>query len=367
MRTFCVLMILTALRAVGDEQAVPVELFFSTPRTEYVIGDPIPVTLQIRARDTSHVLEYSDDAFRNFYSNLRVMRSDGVRLGHRRIRDGHAYGEKGWGAVETNGSVVKSFDLTEVYSDVTIFQRPHSLTDAGAYSVVSHSEQMAIRAVGTLSNLWVGAVTSAPLTIKILDVDSDSLKGARQVLSNKSSDKSAQLRALIKMQYSTEKFTKGDFDLLRSVLGTPDVSLKNKVIRVLGVKASDEGFKIISDVLATEKNPSIRWEAILALKHYDTPAARKLILEECKERLEAYRGTVFTSGEVGDESGHDILQEIAKNAYRAAVITLGEVGDESCIDVLQEIAKADETEWVRERAIESIKKIEERGSKKLTP
>ena len=39
---------------------------------------------------------------------------------------------------------------------------------------------------------------------------------------------------------------------------------------------------------------------------------------------------------------------------------MGAVGDESCIDVLQEISKTDETEWVRERARESIKQIEER-------
>jgi hypothetical protein len=355
-------MILTALTAVGDEQAAPVELFFNTPRTEYVIGDPIPVTLQIRARDTSHVLEYSDDAFRNFYSNLRVMRSDGVILRHRRIRDGHAPIEKGWGTVETNGSVVKSFDLTEVCVNESESSRLQSLTVTGLYSV-SYIKQISVRPVGFPSNLWVGAVTSAPLTIKILNVDSDSLKSARQVLSNTSSDKSALLRALTKMQYSTETLAKGDFDLLRSVLNTPDVDLKNKVIRVLGLKASKDGFKIISCVLATEKILSIRWEAILALKHYDTPAARKLILEECKERLEAYRGTVFTSGEVGDDTD----QMLAEIPYSRAVITLGEVGDESCFGVLQEISKRDVTDCLRERAIESIKKIEERVSKKLIP
>ena len=341
MRTFCVLMILTAFTSVGDEQSAPVELFFSTPRTEYVIGDPIPVTLQIRAKDTSRLLEYSDDAFRNFYSNLRVMRSDGVRLGHRRIRDGHAYGEKGWGTVATNGAVVKNFDLTEVYSDVTYFQRPHSLTATGEYGVVSHSEQMAIRYVGVTSNLWVGAVTSAPLAIKIIGVDSNSLQIARQVLSGEGTDRSVQLRALTKMQYSDGKLTTDDLVLLRRLLRNPNVSFKNKVIRVLGVKASEDGFKIISNVLATEKNPFVRSEAIGALEGYNTLAARKLLLEECKSGKE--------------------------RSYRAAVMSLGEVGDESCIDVLQEIAKTDETEWVRERALESIKKIEERGSKTLIP
>jgi hypothetical protein len=362
MRAFCVLMIVTALTSVGDEQAAPVELFFSTPRTEYVIGDPIPVTLQIRARDTSHVLEYRDDAFRNFYRSLRVMGSDGVILRHRVIRDAHAPWENKWGTVETNGSVVKSFDLTDVCVNESASSSLQSLTVTGLYSV-SYITQISVRPVGFPSNLWVGTVTSAPLTIKILDVDSDSLKGARQVLSNMSSDRSSRLRALTKMQYSTEIFTKGDFDLLRSVLKTPDESLKIKVIYVLGVKASDEGFKIISGVLATEEILSIRWEAILALKHYDTPAARKFILEECKERLEAYSGTVFTSGKVGDDTDQ-MLTEIP---YRRAVFTLGEVGDESCFGVLQEISKRDVTDDLREMALKSIKKIEERGSKKLTP
>jgi hypothetical protein len=340
MRAFCVLMILTALTSVGDEQAAPVELFFSTPRTEYVIGDPIPVTLLIRAKDTSQVLEYRDDAFRNFYSNLRVMRSDGVIIGNMRIKDGHAYRGQGWVTVATNGSAVKDIDLTEVYSDVTSFQRPCSLTVTGAYSVVSHSEQMAIRAVNVPSNLWVGAVMSAPLIIKILDVDSGSLQNARQVLSEGGADKSQQLRALTKMQYSGARLTADDYDLLRKLLKNPDGLFKINVICVLGVKTSEEGFKIICDVLATEEGPMVRSYAVVALERYNTPEALQLILEECKSRRE--------------------------RSYRAALPVLGKVGDESCIDVLQEIAKTDETDWVRERALESIKKIEARGSKKST-
>ncbi|MBM3120357.1 MAG: hypothetical protein FJ006_12590 [Chloroflexi bacterium] len=339
MRTFCVLMILTAFTSVGDEQSAPVELFFSTPRTEYVIGDPIPVTLQIGAKDTSQVLEYKEDTFNIFYGNLHVMRSDGITLSRSGRSDGRPLFSDRWVALATNGAAVRNTDLTEVYVDRWESSRPQSLTVTGLYSV-SYIKQISVRPVGFPSNLWVGAVTSAPLTIKILDVDSDSLKGARQVLSNISSDTSARLRALIKMQYSTEKLTKGDVDLLRNMLETADVSLKRKVIRVLGVKASDEGFNIISGVLATELNSSIRGEALLALKHYDTLAARQLLLDECKCR---------------------------KPCYMGAALIMGEVGDESCIDVLQEIAKTDETEWIRKRAIESIKKIEERGSKKLTP
>jgi len=340
MRAFCVLMILMALRAVGDEQAAPVELFFSTPRTEYVIGDPIPVTLQIRAKDTSQVLEYSDDAFRNFLGNLKVIGPDG-KLGYRDRRDGHAYDGKGWITVATNGSAVQDIDLTEVYPLFRHFRHPHSLTATGEYSVVNCSEKMAIRHVGVPSNIWVGAVTSAPLTIKIIGVDSGALQVARQVLSKEKTEKAMQLRALTKMQYSDSKLTADDYDILRSVLANSHVTVKNGVINVVKARSSEEGFKIIYKILATEIDPSVRSEAIVALEGYNTPAARKLIMEECKSRKE--------------------------RSYRAAVMSLGEVGDESCIDVLQEIAKADETEWVRERAIESIKKIEERGSKKLTP
>lgn len=107
-----------------------------------------------------------------------------------------------------------------------------------------------------------------------------------------------------------------------------------KALRVFGAKVSAEGFKVISDVLGTENDPLLRSEAIAALGRYNTPAARALILKECKARKE--------------------------RSYRAAVVVLGAVGDESCIDVLQEISKTDETEWVRERARESIKQIEER-------
>lgn len=78
----------------------------------------------------------------------------------------------------------------------------------------------------------------------------------------------------------------------------------------------------------------MRSEAIAALERYNTPEARKLLLEECEARKE--------------------------RSYRAAVVVLGVVGDESCIDILRKIAKTDEMEWVRERARESIKQIEER-------
>jgi hypothetical protein len=321
-----------AMTSVVAEPTCPVEFILSTPQAAYAIGDPIPVTLKIRSKDSSQVLEYRDDAFRSFYSGLRVIGPDGVILSHKRRRDGHAADGKGWVTVATNGSAVKDIDLTEVYSDITSFPNPHSLTATGAYSVVSHGREIAIRRVGMLSNLWVGAVTSAPLTIKIVGVDNVSLEAARQVLSEKGADRSLQLRAMTKMQYSDVTLTKGDLDRLRSLLGDSDASFKCKVICVLGAKASEGGFKVISDVFAAEKNPFVRSEIMGALGRYNTPAARKLLLDECKSRKD--------------------------RSYIAALQVLGEAGDESCIDVLQEIAKVDETEWVRERAVESIKKIE---------
>lgn len=333
MKAICVLLVFVAITSVAAEQAPPIELVLRTPQTAYAIGDPIPVSLLIRARDPSQLLEYRQDAVRNFYGNFTVIGPEGMKLRRLSDVDVRVSPNAEWMTVSNNGSLVRSADLTEIYSEPYYIAEPHSMTATGVYQV-SYSAEIAVRPVGVPNDLWVGPITSATLNVQIISVDSGSLRLAYQAVSEKGKDRSLQLRALTKIQYSDAPLTTGDYDLLRRSLRNSDQEIKTKVIRVFGAKVSAEGFKAISGVLATENDPLLRSEAIAALGRYNTPAARKLILDECKARKE--------------------------RSYRAAVVVLGAVGDESCIDVLQEIAKTDETEWVRERALESIKQIEER-------
>ncbi len=330
--------IFIAVMSLGAEQTPPVELLLSTPRAAYVIGDPIPVTLQIRARDTSQVLEYGDKCFSKFYMHLTVMNPDGLELFYKTKRDGHGgtSRKEGWVTVAKSGTVVRDTDLTDVYNNETRAwsSKPHSLTFTGVYHVI-YSDVVQVRPVGLESNLWVGAVTSAPLAIRIMPVDNDSLRAARRVLSKTNTELSLQLRALTKLQYSTAKLTTEDYNLLQKLLMRDDVTIDWKIIRVLSAKPSAEGFKVLSDLLATEKDYYTLSAAIAALEYFNTPAAHKLVLEECKSRT---------------------------NAYRTAVFVLGKVGDESCLGVLHEIARTDTNDLVHGQAIESIKKIEERMS-----
>lgn len=55
MKAICVLLVLVAITSLATEQAPPIELVLRTPQTAYAIGDPIPVSLLIRARDPSQL------------------------------------------------------------------------------------------------------------------------------------------------------------------------------------------------------------------------------------------------------------------------------------------------------------------------
>lgn len=333
MKSIYGLLVLVVTTSLVAEQAPPVELVLKTPQTAYAIGDPIPVSLLIRARDPSQTLEYRQDVIRNFYGNFTVIGPDGVKLRRLSDVDVRVSPNAEWMTVPNNGSSVKRADLTEIYSEPYCITEPHSMTATGVYQV-SYSAEIAVRPVGVPNDLWVGPITSAILKIQVTKVDSGSLRLAYQTVSKKNTDKSLQLRALTKIQYSDAPLTTGDCDLLRRSFWNSDHDIKTKVLRVFGAKVSAEGFKAVADILAVENDPLLRSEAIASLGRYNTPAARELILKECKARKE--------------------------RSYRAAVVVLGAVGDENCIDVLQEISKTDETEWVRERALESIKQIEER-------
>ena len=67
---------------------------------------------------------------------------------------------------------------------------------------------------------------------------------------------------------------------------------------------------------------------------YRTSESRALLVNECIARRE--------------------------RSYIAAIVVLGEIGDRSCLDVLRNIASSDDDKWVRERALESIRRIEQR-------
>jgi HEAT repeat protein len=94
---------------------------------------------------------------------------------------------------------------------------------------------------------------------------------------------------------------------------------------------------MIAKILSTEKDPFLRSEAIASLIVYPNRLSRKLLLSEIKERRE--------------------------RSFHAALVVLGSVGDETCISVLRDVVVKEEVDWVRERAKESLVKIQKRMTK----
>lgn len=333
MKTIQALLIILGATTVMAGQQSPVELILRTPRSSYVIGDPIPTSLIIQPANASQSLEYREDIIRNFYGNFIVIGPGGLplkRLSDETIR---IPVDASWIMVSNTEATVRSVDITDIYTEPYDIPELHSFSIPGDYEI-TYSASTAIRLSGNPDILWSGQINSRPLKITVTEVDASSLNAAYLILSGGNNDRGARLRALNKVRYSSGQLTAREVSLLRNALNDSDQEIKIKAIRTLGTKTSNESIKAISDILKYETDPFIRSEAIAALGHSNTPAARELVEKECTARKE--------------------------RSYRAAVVVLGSIGDETSINVLREIADTDMTEWVRERAMESIEKIEKR-------
>ncbi len=57
------------------------------------------------------------------------------------------------------------------------------------------------------------------------------------------------------------------------------------------------------------------------------------------------------------------IEERRERSFRAALVVLGSIGDETCISVLRDVVAKEDVDWVRERAKESLVKIQKRITK----
>ena len=57
------------------------------------------------------------------------------------------------------------------------------------------------------------------------------------------------------------------------------------------------------------------------------------------------------------------IEERRERSFRAALVVLESIGDETCISVLRDVVAKEDVDWVRERAKESLVKIQKRMTK----
>jgi hypothetical protein len=310
----------------------PVELTLTTPQTSYVLGDRIPVSLIIRPVASSATLEYRQDLIGDFAGNFTVTGPSGAKL--RRLSDSTIHvSVDAWVVITNGGSIVKSADLTDIYGEPYEIPAPHSFNATGVYEV-TYEAVTAVRVPGGSDGRWEGRLRSQPLTIALVEPDQPALDAAYGAVAAESTNKLARLRALDRIRFSKTSLSPQEVNLLSKVFSGTDQETKIRVIRALGAKTSMKCVEAIADILRTEMDPYVRSEAMAALGHSETAEARRLVLEECQSRRE--------------------------RSYRAAVVVLGWIGDNSCTNALHQIAVTDDTDWVRERATESIGKIEDR-------
>ena len=299
------------LLAVADGMP-PVEFVLSTPKKAYEIGEQVPVSLCIRSRNASYMFEYKEVMSLKHDGHFSVVNPKGVKL--QRQSDCGKYAPlREWMAVTANGKLLRNAELTKIYADLRDNAKPHALTMAGNYQVV-FSAEIEIR------------------DMKEPDKNADRLTELdREIRETKYTSIS-----LIDFldQYSKVPLPEKELTFLTALYMQSDNATKTQIIRILGTKISGDSFKSIVKILTVEKDPLVRSEAIAVLERYRTSESRALLVNECIARRE--------------------------RSYIAAIVVLGEIGDRSCLDVLRNIASSDDDKWVRGRALESIRRIEQR-------
>ena len=105
-------------------------------------------------------------------------------------------------------------------------------------------------------------------------------------------------------------------------------------VRALAKLRTDTSYKILKKSLDDKHGPIVRAEIIAAIGSFNNSDAMAVMVTEIKARRE--------------------------RSYRAAVVMLGSIGDKSVVSLLEEVASTDETDWVRDRANESIEEIRKR-------
>ncbi len=311
------------------QDAPAVRVILKASAAAYSVGDPIPVELTVEPVD-GRVMEFSEEFFANLkdkfvISNPRNQLVRSMSEFHYSISS-----PPKWLPTTKQRPYTLRFDLSELYPEPHDVQYPHDLGEPGTYRI-RYKGEISLRIVKSPAVSWRGQIESSEMAISVAVPSEQESRQAADRLINPSTLETDKLRALNKAKYLNPDQRMAVF---RHAVKSSNETIQVRALRLLGREQSSQTVEILKGALAAN-SPLVRSEAVASLGKNGSPEAVELIKEEARSRKE--------------------------RSYRAAVVVLGEIGDESALPILESIATTDQTDWVRERARESIEKIRRRN------
>lgn len=304
------------------------------------IGDAIPIDVYAHRKNNTYNNELEWRLVAGKFSPVRfeVINPEGIVL--RKLSDGgiRLLIDNGWRSICDVTARIGHGDLQEEYDEPYVSPVPHGFTMPGRYQVRC-SMNMSVRERDSEKILWNGIVRSNWFFIDVKPVCIESLCKSWDAIRDKNCmGEKKWTQSLMKIQFATDAIDQDGLDALLALYkNSSSNGVRTRILRLIGFKGPDGGSQMIAKILSAEKDPFLRSEAIASLIVYPNRLSRKLLLSEIEERRE--------------------------RSFRAALVVLGSVGDETCISVLRDVVAKEKVDWVRERAKESLVKIQKRMTK----
>lgn len=312
---------------VGYAQDVPINVSIKAEHARYTAGESIVVSLVV-VPERNEVIEFREDFFVKLRDKFEVLNPRGEKListSEVIYRPASPYR---WFEASKEKPYVYSIDLAkDVFIPSSHRPFPTGLELVGSYSVryLSHT---AVRYPERKDDaVWEGEARSNVLQLNIVAPTTQEFEEAIDTLSTQGASETEKIRAVKKIEHLSSG---RKVDVYSTALKDQSKAVRTAAIRAIGDTKSQEAFLALKGRL-DERDPFVRAEIIAAIGKFRSPEAISLLVDEVKSKHE--------------------------RSYRAAVVLLGDIGDETALPVLTEVAESDSTDWVRERARESIKKI----------
>ncbi|MEM9452403.1 MAG: HEAT repeat domain-containing protein [Cyanobacteria bacterium P01_E01_bin.6] len=147
--------------------------------------------------------------------------------------------------------------------------------------------------------------------------------------------------------------------LIKKVLNDESLQIRSMAVFSLGIKATDECYPLLVDILASDADYSIRAGAAGALGYLEDPRAleplNRAFLEDT-DWLVQFSAAVAL-GNLKDPRAYDVLMEALNSPeiviQQAAIAALGEIGAVDAVERILDFAQAED--WIiRQRLAEAL-------------
>lgn len=308
----------------------PVSITCKTEKDSYKFDESIVLKIVISSLN-GLALEFEEMVFSHMKRKLVVKNPHGKFVNSRSEIIYRPHFPARWFNIDPDNVYIFTRDLQKYFPKDHYTNIIHTLYEEGTYQVFYESN-VKVRLKDSKEKLWEGVIKSNILNIYIKAPSKADLAVAEQLLLDGNVSEKEKLRCL--KVISNVKSASSLKPLLYALKDTSISVVIDAIWNLRQYKNRHEVHEGIKELLDINENKFVRSEAIGFLGEIGTKEAIDLIKSECRSRKE--------------------------RSYRAAVVILGNVGDAESIAMLQEIADNDKTDWVRERARESIQKIKSR-------